>query len=250
MISFAVILQEDFTTLPIVYEAEVTHGLMTMIKDILKENIAQATRTRIIRGSYWKKDAAEIALFYPLSRAIRKYAKGNVLAIISDKRILNGYTQQNRIKNYIDNLDEINSEENGFYDVIICLETFDQHKNPQEIINRIEEKLKKGGILILVAPFLMDIHQISSYYHRNSKNGIQLMLSNDDILRVVHAGGILSYIHSVFSEVAEAIIFESKALFILWERCNFALGYFIYICEKIVRLNLIPYRYIFISKKK
>ena len=74
----------------------------------------------------------------------------------------------------IQNLEE---QENEYYDFVILDEILEHVKNPQMAISEVYRILKMGGWLITSSPFLVRIHKCPSDYWRFSEEGLASLLS-------------------------------------------------------------------------
>ncbi len=69
--------------------------------------------------------------------------------------------------------------ENNSFDTIISTEVLEHVERPWTMIKEIQRVLKKGGICILTAPFLVPYHADPCDYFRYTKEGIKSLFKNE-----------------------------------------------------------------------
>ena len=88
-------------------------------------------------------------------------------------------------------------EPNESFDAILCSEVFEHIKNPIEAIKELSRLLKKGGVLILTAPFTSGTHfapyhffvGFSKYFYK-----AHLETNNFEILEIVEWGSYFEFL--------------------------------------------------------
>lgn len=61
------------------------------------------------------------------------------------------------------------------FDVILCISVLEHLENPQKAVNEMGRVLKRGGILIVAAPFLFPMHDVPNDYWRFTKYGLKYL---------------------------------------------------------------------------
>lgn len=68
--------------------------------------------------------------------------------------------------------------ENEEFDTIICTQMLEHVKNPQLVVQQIYRVLKKKGVCVLTAPFLIPSHSDPDDYFRYTINGLKFLFEN------------------------------------------------------------------------
>jgi len=58
------------------------------------------------------------------------------------------------------------------FDAVLCLSVLEHLKDPKKAVNEIKRVLKKGGVAIVSAPFIMTLHDTPADYWRFTKYGL------------------------------------------------------------------------------
>lgn len=79
-------------------------------------------------------------------------------------------------------------------DSFACVNVLEHINSPQKAIDEIYRCLKPGGRVLLVVPFMYNLHGLPNDYYRFSSSALFDMLKEFKILRFQHLGGRLSTI--------------------------------------------------------
>ncbi len=64
------------------------------------------------------------------------------------------------------------------FDMVLCLSVFEHTKSPSKLIEEIKRILKPGGQVIVLAPFIMCLHDTPGDYWRFTQYGIELLFKD------------------------------------------------------------------------
>ncbi|MFA4871762.1 MAG: class I SAM-dependent methyltransferase [Patescibacteria group bacterium] len=110
------------------------------------------------------------------------------------------------ISNFVDNT----------FDAVLALEVLEHTARPQAALQEIKRILKPGGVLILTVPFLLSYHARPNDYFRYTKEGLGLML-NDQQFEIIESD-IYCPMYSALLQILIGGCFAKKR-FVGQDRC-------------------------------
>lgn len=145
-----------------------------MVTDLLQRKLA---RIGIVRNLLFTKKPRQIE-----AKLLSKYASNGRTLDIGAKNKYNQKFFSNILTLNIEQsngVDVIGSAEDmkeifpdESFDTVLCLSVLEHVKDPREAVNEIRRVLKKGGLAIISAPFIMTLHDTPADYWRFTKYGL------------------------------------------------------------------------------
>ncbi len=92
--------------------------------------------------------------------------------------------------------------EDGQFDVVVSTQVLEHVEKPWVMAKEIGRILKKGGVCIITAPFMVPYHPDPSDYFRYSKEGLEFLFKNEGF-EIIESG----YYGKIFTVLSEMIRF-------------------------------------------
>ncbi len=86
------------------------------------------------------------------------------------------------------------------FDTILCTQVLEHAPDPQKLLAKMNKILKRGGVLILTAPFTGYMHEVPNDYYRYTKYGLQYMLKETNF-KVVYIRAEGNWLASIGQEI-------------------------------------------------
>ena len=143
---------------------------------------------------------------------------------------------------------------NESFDNVVSFQVLEHHPNPQKLISEMFRVVKKGGYILLTAPFLGGIHEEPHDYQRFTKYGlIELFKSYKcEILEIKEQGALFSTISMLLNEYLNSFAANSKLSYFISVLIYLPFILFSYLSlllDKIFKSNKILFNYLILVKK-
>lgn len=93
------------------------------------------------------------------------------------------------------------------FDIVFLMDVIEHIPEPHKAISEVFRVLKKGGTLVLSAPFIFPIHDAPHDYFRFTRFGLSHLLRNFEDIEIREKN---DYIHSQFVITARMLVTETK----------------------------------------
>lgn len=87
----------------------------------------------------------------------------------------------------------------GSFDTVICTQVLEHVEKPWVVTSQIKRLLKKGGVVVVSAPFIFPYHADPYDFFRYTRQGLESLFKNDGF-EIIESGSY-GKIFSVFSEI-------------------------------------------------
>lgn len=158
------------------------------------------------------------------------------------------YFENDYLKTFCLNFD------NESFDHVVSFQVLEHHKDPAKMISEMARVTKRGGYLMISAPFLAGIHEEPNDYQRFTKYGlIELCKKNNcRVIEIREQGSLFSTISMLLNEYLNNFASHSKLTYFLSAIIYLPFLIFEYISlilDKIFKSNKIFFNYLILIKK-
>jgi len=143
---------------------------------------------------------------------------------------------------------------NESFDNVVSFQVLEHHPNPQKLISEMLRVVKKGGCILLTAPFLGGIHEEPHDYQRFTKYGLIELFKpyKCEILEIKEQGALFSTISMFLNEYLNSFAANNKLSYFISVLIYLPFILFSYISlllDKIFKSNKILFNYLILVKK-
>ena len=140
------------------------------------------------------------------------------------------------------------------FNSIVSFQVLEHHMKPDKMLSEISRITKKGGYILISAPFLGGIHEEPHDYQRFTKYGLTNLFESNHfkIIEIKEQGSLFSTISMLFNEYLNNIAGRSKLhyIFITVVFIPFLLfSYLSIILDKVFKSNKIFFNYLILARK-
>ena len=141
------------------------------------------------------------------------------------------------------------------FDVVTAFQVLEHHKKPNLMISEIYRITKKGGHILITAPFLGGIHEDPYDYQRYTKYGLMELFSSYDcqIIEILEQGSLFSTITMLINEYINSLVSKggfSLIVGLIMYAPMFIFQYCSLILDKIFKTNKICFNYLLLVEKR
>lgn len=141
------------------------------------------------------------------------------------------------------------------FDHAVSFQVFEHHRDPYKMISEIARITKRGGYIMISAPFLAGMHEEPNDYQRFTKYGlIELFKRNNcRIVEIREQGSLFSTISMLLNEHLNNFAARNKFCYFLGALVYLPFLLFSYLSlflDQIFKSNKIFFNYLILAKKK
>ena len=155
-------------------------------------------------------------------------------------------------KNYLETLNLPFKDDN--FDHSVAFQVLEHHRNPAKMISEMSRVTKKGGYLLLTAPFLAGVHEEPNDYQRFTKYGLnELIRGFGNIVEYKEEGSVFSTISLLLNEHLNVFAAKNRIAYLVAAFIYLPFFIFQYLCiifDKVLKSKRIYFNYLVLIKNE